>query len=156
MQVTVPARPVPAPSRTVTSGVKKAPTLRGWDSRSPVVSHTCSPPPGQTSLPPAPFSSSLMTTNSRSPTVTGSIWWCRVTAGSVMTEMIDGFAGSVVSMMIDWSIAAEYARVPSALKVMSWLSWPVFSFITSRMSDRSEMSTTSMQLPQPLELELYM
>ncbi len=60
-----------------------------------------------------------------------------------------GFAGSVVSMITPWDSAAEYARVPLVLNVMSCDSVPRPGRVGSASSPaaigdaRSLMSTTS-------------
>jgi hypothetical protein len=51
--------------------------------------------------------------------VNGSIWCQTLIVGSRNDEMIDGVAGSLVSMITPWESAAEYARVPSSENVMS-------------------------------------
>ena len=67
--------------------------------------------------------------NSRSPSngsvrVTGLAWCSTLMAGSTKEVTTKGSAGSSVLMMTVWESAAEYAREPSALKVMSWESVP--------------------------------
>src|ERR671924_813890 len=56
--------------------------------------------------------------------VTGSAWWDTFTVGSNIVLRITGLDGLVVSRIDVCEIAAEYARVPAVLNVMSWESLP--------------------------------